>query len=232
MKIEKTNEIAAKGITVLLYGDSGVGKTSTAGTLDNPLLIDIEGGVACLQHKDIDTVRIHSDLSNIKDIFDEISTIEGYGAVMFDSATELEKFMLIELAKRSRNEGMPTLQDYGIVSFRMRDYMRRLRDLRETGMDVIVTALEMPLELEQGDGVIRTRAYPMMGRRLAPEICGLFDIVGHMEVSTKKGHEGERFIRLQPTEQIVAKNRYNEDRYCTADLGALFEKIRTESEGK
>jgi len=101
--------------------------------------------------------------------------------------------------------------------------MRRLRDMRDRGVNVVVTALEMPLELEQHDGIIRTRSYPMMGRKLAPEICGLFDIVAHMEVSAEKAKEGQRFLRLQPTENIVAKNRFGAEMYWEANLGSLIE---------
>lgn len=215
------------GKTVLVYGESGAGKTTLIGTLpqDETLLIDVEGGTVVLHDSAIDCIKIRDDLSNLKDAFDGLVThhqqVKGYKNIALDSATELEKFMLIRLAENSSN-GMPTLHDYGVVSFKMRDYMRRMRDLRELGINVIVTALETPLDLEQSDETIRTRIYPMLARKLAPEICGLFDIVAHIEISSKTQHEGERFLRLDGNERIIAKNRYGKDKFCIADLPALF----------
>ena len=223
MEITKTNKQNKTGFTILVYGDSGLGKTTLAKTLPDCLLIDIEGGVASLRKEEVDVVRVSDNLGNLQSVFDSLLTITGYKTVMLDSATELEKAMLIQLANQSRNKGMPSLHDYGVVSFRMRDYVRRLRDLRDEGINVVVTALEMPLELEQCDGIIRTRSYPMMGRKLAPEICGLFDIVAHMEVSAQKGQEGERYLRLQPTKNIVAKNRLGAENQFPAHLGKLIE---------
>ena len=96
---------------------------------------------------------------------------------------------------------------------------------QKRGVNVIVTALEMPLELESNDDAIRTRLYPMFGRKLAPEVCGLFDVVARVEVSTKPGHEGERFLRMDGDDRIMAKNRYGTGKFATADLGALFSAI-------
>lgn len=231
MHIEKLIESKA-GISLLVYGESGVGKTTLLGTLPDhvTLLIDVEGGTSVLKSRDIDVVRIKEDLENLKETFDTLggSQTKGYKHVCLDSSTELEKFMLIRLAQASSNDGMPTLHDYGVVSFKMRDYMRRLRDLRDKDMNVIVTALEMPLELQQDENSIQTRMYPMLARKLAPEICGLFDIVAHMEISMKPGHEGERFLRLDGNERVVAKNRYNQRKFYTANLSELFDEINSE----
>ena len=227
MKTSKT------GITLLVFGESGAGKTTLFGTLpaNELLLLEAEGGTAPLEGKNIDCVKIREDLENLKDTFDSLvlpSTLKGYKHVGLDSSTELERFMQIRLASKSSNDGMPSLHDYGVVSFKMRDYMRRLRDLRDQGINVIVTALESPLELEQTDDTTRTRLYPMLARKLAPEVCGLFDVVAHMEISAKPGHEGERFLRLDGTEKIVAKNRWDRNhvmRFSVADLSVLFAKI-------
>jgi phage nucleotide-binding protein len=229
MNIESTKDNGERGQLYLVYGEAGVGKTSLAKTLDNPIVIDVEGGVVVLKHDDIAVVRIREDLSNMRDVFDNLDGLDGYGAIILDSLSELEKFMLIALGKRGKNDGVPSLHDYGVVQYSVRDYLRRLRALAERGVDVIVTALEMPLELEQGDGIIRTRLYPLLMKKLAPEICGLFDVVAHMEVSAKPDHEGERFLRLQPTPDIMAKNRYTDDKFWTANLGEFITKVREEN---
>ena len=225
--ITKTSDITKVGKTMLVYGESGTGKSTLLGTLPGrTLVLDVEGGLTVLRDKDVDRVAIPETLDNLKDVFDALVTSDiDYDNICLDSGTELEKFMLIRLAANSKNDGMPSLHDYGVVSFKMRDYMRKLRDLRERGVNVIVTCLEMPLELEQDDNTIRTRLYPMLARKLAPEVCGLFDIVARLEISQKPGKEGTRYLRMDGTEKIIAKNRYANGSLCAADLTHLFSAI-------
>lgn len=226
--ISKTSDISEVGKTILVYGESGTGKSTLLGTLPGKtLVLDVEGGLTVLRGKDVDRVAIPETLENLKAVFDALVSSDDidYDNICLDSGTELEKFMLIRLAANSKNDGMPSLHDYGVVSFKMRDYMRKLRDLRERGVNVIITCLEMPLELEQDDGVVRTRLYPMLARKLAPEICGLFDVVARLEISQKPGKEGTRYLRMDGSEKLIAKNRYGNGGFAKADLSLLFKAI-------
>lgn len=215
------------GISALVYGTAGVGKTSLLGSLPGKtLVIDIESGSRVLLGKqDIDLIHIPQDLTGLRDIFDWLRTsIEArqYEFVALDSATELEKYMLIQLANRSGKNSVPALRDYGEAQHKMREYIRILRDLTVTGQNVIINALEMQVDAA-ADGIIqKSKIMPMMMAKLAPEICGLVDIVGHMEISTKGETAGERFIRLETTELITAKDRTSNRKYCRATGSELF----------
>lgn len=226
MNIRNAKDMEKVGSTVLIYGESGMGKTTALGTLQGKtLIIDIEGGSSVLRGKDVDIVSVPQDLSGLKDLFTELSlnpTALGYKNICLDSATELQSFMLVNLGTISKL-GVPSLQDYGTVTFKMREYMRKLRDLREHGINVVVTALEMYLEIEHNEEVTRTKAFPMMMKKLAPEVCGMFDVVTRLCVSSKKDHEGERFLVLDGTDDYMAKNRYGGAPYIHGcDLGAMI----------
>lgn len=227
IKISSTRDVTKQGKSVLVYAESGVGKSTLLGTMGSPtLILNVEGGLYVLKDcTNVDHIEILESLENLAEVFDFLSdpgNISGYQNIALDSATELEKFMQIRLAKKSTNDGMPSMHDYGVISFKMRDYMRRLRDLRDAGKNVVVTCLEMPIELHLDDGEIKTRLYPMMGRKLAPEICGLFDIVARLEISQKPGNEGLRFMRLDGDDRLIAKNRYGNGKFAAANLGAIF----------
>lgn len=238
IEVENLSEgIKGSGITMLLYGESGIGKSSLLGTMEGKtLVIDVEGGLGVLgKKKSVDRVVIREDLSNVKAVFDALVTAHAdYDNICLDSSTELEKFMQIRLAAEGKkSDGMPSLHDYGVAQFKVRGYLRVLRDLKERGVNIVVTALEMPLELDASvDGVVHSRLYPMMSKKLAPEVCGIFDVVAHMEVSSKEGSEGRRFVRLTSSDSCIAKNRFGGVQYWACDAGStdtlarLFDALR------
>lgn len=233
MNIGKTNEQARKGITMLVYGDSGTGKTTLLGTIADPntLIIDVEGGLSVLRDKTFDTVRVSEDLANLKEVFDHLQNGLKHTTICLDSATELEAFMIAQLSK-IKNREKPTLDEYGAAAYKMRQYMRVLRDLRDKGVNVVITALETPMDLEQGSGVTRTKMYPLMMKKLAPEVAGLFDIVARMKVSVKEGSKGTRFLLLDGTENELAKTRYRMEKpWFEADLGKLFATVCKQADG-
>ena len=134
MKITKAKDIKKAGATIFLFGESGTGKTSALKTLPGKTLIfDIEGGTSVLRGSDVDIVSIPHSLAGFKEAIDEICLMEKlpYDNVCLDSLTEVQTCMLVAMANASKTQS-PTLQDYGIVQFKIRDYCRRLRDLRET----------------------------------------------------------------------------------------------------
>jgi phage nucleotide-binding protein len=219
--IEK-GDVQQQGVSILLYGESGAGKTSLLGTLPgDTLIIDVDGGMLPLRgNNSVYRVPITDDLANLKPVFDGLVTADvkaEFSCVALDCASELEKRILTLLSLKTKN-GAPGMGDHQTAQYKMRDYARKLRDLREKGVHVVMTAWEMPLEIQKDEGEVQSRLYPMMSRRLAPELCGIFDVVARVEISTKPGHEGERFLRLDGDEKVMAKNRYGNGRFCPANL--------------
>lgn len=87
-------------LNLLLYGESGVGKTMLAGSaaavprMSPVLLIDVEGGTLSLRHSypDVDVVRVQTwdDMSRV---FEGLVKGENdYNTVILDSLTEIQKF--------------------------------------------------------------------------------------------------------------------------------------------
>ena len=60
LKIQKASELAGKKLTILVYGDPGVGKTTFAVSAIAPVIADAESGATYIgsHYPDVDVARI------------------------------------------------------------------------------------------------------------------------------------------------------------------------------
>lgn len=230
-----TEALTKSGVSAIIYGESGIGKTHFCGTLPGKTLViaaeangiktlarsahpeNIEVNYLPLPGKTEDETsmlynKFFNDLMTRKDL-DEVDNI------VLDSATELANNLLLLKADPNKNGGTPTMKNYSDIQFSMRRYLRILRDLAEMrGKNVIVIALEAELVLSQNADAANTKTHPALsGKKLSPEAEGLYDIVGHLE----KKSDGTRVIRLEGNDSFVAKDRFGR-KGCIADGAELL----------
>lgn len=234
MEIKTTYQMnRSKGVTMVLYADSGKGKTVALGTLPEGelLIIDADGGmesIASRNHSVVSLLRTdepeQNGVNKLAQIIMYLRSDEcKFKYVAIDSISELEKYVLTSL-RIDRGKEYLTIKEYGDTSMVLREYIRVFRDLTERGINIIITALEMPLIIQEtSDGVI-TKAFPKLTKSLAPELCGLVDMVGRLEINDKTG---ERRIRFKGAENITAKTRVaGVDDFESTDLSVVFSKIK------
>jgi hypothetical protein len=79
------------------------------------------------------------------------------------------------------------------------------------------------LEIKNVDGAIVTQTFPMIGKKLAPQACGIVDVVGHLEVYEKTG---KRWVRFGPSDQYITKSQFKGlDNGEPADMPAILNKL-------
>lgn len=205
-------------INILIYGDSGVGKTTLAGSADGCpdlrpcLIIDFEGGTESLvrTYPEVDQVRVET-WKEMQAVYDELYRGKhGYSTVILDSLTEIQKFnmynIMQELAtnRPDLDPDVPGMREWGKNLEQMRRFVRAFRDLK---MNTIFTALKKE---DKNDKTGMVTTLPSLTGKLAGEVAAFLDIVAYYyvkRIGTGEDAEDKRLLLTQKTETIIAKDR-------------------------
>lgn len=215
LPIHRVNE-AEPRINMLIYGESGIGKTRLAGSADavpqlrRILLIDVEGGTLTLRDTfpDVETVRVKSwqDMQRVYEaLFDGK---HDFTTLIVDSLTEVQKMSMDGIMRKlveefeERSAEVPGLREWNINLEQTRKFVRAFRDLP---MNTIFTAL-LKTDKNPRTGAIKRK--PSLSGKLADEISGFLDIVVYL-YAKEIDQENKRILLCGQTEDTVAKDRSN-----------------------
>lgn len=232
MLIKKVSDaVAIQGIKAILYGASGVGKTSQVKTLVTsgfkPIIISAESGLLSLAGADVDVIDISRNdkdevlepskrFERLGESFKFLS--EGkhhYDTIVLDSLTEINQ-CLMDYLRTKYPDAKDTLKMYGDNSVMMTKVIKSFRDLK---YNVVLIALE---SVEKDESGKRFTTVDLIGK-VAANIPPYFDEVLYMFTTD----EGERKILTNKTEKTVAKDRSGKlAQVEEANLGKLFKKIK------
>lgn len=221
----ETADLSKHGVTVCVYSQSGLGKTTLVSTLPksywkNILIAEFEeGGVMRALHgldipfiqfsmqKDmIEALKAWNDF--LKDFPDKPPYDKlGVKWLFINSWSELQKFLEFGL-QYARGKKFITLKEYSDAANKGREYLRLLKALNRKGINVMIEAHEDTYEVEvEGTGAKRSMLFPKVGRTFAKEFLHLIDFCGHMELQNK-GDSEERIITFKPTMTMAAKRSF------------------------
>lgn len=226
-KLEERDPFA----NVLVYGETGVGKTVFASSAPRPILwLESEGGTNSIADPTgIDIARVTS-LETYREAVRYLrNNPDTYQTVVLDSFTETQAQILKEIMRAAvqadpsgeRDEFSPLFQEYQRLTGVTREIARAFRDVP---MHTVITALE---RTDKDDMTGRTRVRPRLTPTVADELPGYMDAVGYMYTATKAkgevdeggavdtGDEDEpvivRNMLIQPTGKYMAKIRARAD---------------------
>tara|TARA_Y100000593_G_scaffold95131_1_gene200470 strand:- start:4369 stop:5166 length:798 start_codon:yes stop_codon:yes gene_type:complete len=170
-------------IKLLLWGDSGSGKTHTSATIASEknkvaiALSELQGKLAISNATEYALVQPIADVSDLYKFIRLIKSgklkEEGVDCIVFDSLTEIQRLFADEIKGDS-----DTLQikDYLLLHERMLKFLRYVRGLE---YHVVCTALAVHKTNEQ-DGSLRVE--PMfIGQKMCNMIAQFFNLVGYMD---------------------------------------------------
>jgi hypothetical protein len=210
-------------VNLLIYADSGTGKTVLAGSSDavpemSPVLfVDGEGGTFSLRafYPNCKVVRVKS-WREMQELYNALRRGDHpYKTIVLDSLTEFQKFSMNEIMREvvekdpDRDPEVPSVREWGKSGEQIRRLVRGFRDLP---MNVIFTALVLD-DKNQKTG--KTVYRPSLPGKLAKEIPGYVDLCLYMYKKDipNPNEEGKtlnaRLLLSSATEEYVCKDRSN-----------------------
>lgn len=179
LEIKKAAEALKSGHThtkILIWGNSGSGKSWLSATAPKPLVILTEAnGAVSVGHSnknaDIVTISSADDLRKIA-MMAKKGELKKYDTLVFDSLTECQKLFKDEIVG---NRDQMKIQEWGLLANRMLKFIRLIRDLP---FHIICTALADKNTDDQG--AIISNLPQFEGKKTANEIMQYFSAVGYL----------------------------------------------------
>lgn len=235
MKILNTKNIGQDSLKILVYGESGSGKTSLAKTIKEPtLIISAESGLLSLRGSEIDVIDLTTDDSGqpiakdkrilkLSEVYKFLTTKEArekYKWIFIDSLTEISENVMEAL-----NVEFPDRKD-SLVMFgenfkRMRAIVKSFRDL--PGYNVVFTALSAT---DKDENSVRFLG-PLLTGKISTQLPAYLDEVYYMHVQKNDDGSLSRLLVTEKSDKLVAKSRSGSlNKLEQPSLSAIAQKIR------
>ena len=208
------------GLKVLVYGESGAGKTRLLTTTGEPtVVISAEAGLLSIRDSDVSVIEVGS-IADVHEAYEFLAGGDGarFKWVCLDSISEIAE---VVLADEKRNEKDPR-RAYGAMSEQMVELVKAFRDL--PGRNVYVSAKLDKVKDEITGGLMYGPSAP--GQQLGKALPYLFDEVWMLRVERDADGNLTRWLQTQGDNQRIAKDRSGAlEMFETPDLAAVIAKI-------
>lgn len=220
-----------ESLSLVVHGESGVGKSWLGDTTPGPrLILDAEGGSRFTPSRKTqwdglsappaydgswDTcVVVVRNFNQISTVFQWLNSGQHpFRSVTLDSLTEMQKRVLDDVAGTEQ----PTTQDWGALLRRMEALVRQFRDLTMHATKPIeAVVLICPTSEKSG------RYRPHVQGQLGITLPYFVDVVGYLYVQADETGALSRKLLVQPSGQFDAKDRTNR-------LGAVVDSPNVEN---
>lgn len=255
MRLTTTKDTALTRLRALVYGDSGIGKTTSLRTLPEKFTAIAAGerGLIPLRETNyaVYTMESWQDIREIIETFQKPVMVKTnqIRVLAIDSLSELSDLCKRQIVRKDRPalvkdrtkgkseqpagvyDDLMTQEDWGLYRTRMANMLSAACHLP---VHVIFTALAAWVEDKRTGGLFRT---PNMNGKLALECPAFFDVVLHMEIFETTNDNGQpvrtRVWRTAHDGRIIAKDASGVlDPFESANWTALMRKIVKNGNGK
>lgn len=219
IRIKSTKDIRGNGVKCLVYGKSGVGKTTLMGTAPKPIIISCESGLLALKDFDRPYIEVNS-IDKVYEAYEYIMSPKGrqFETICLDSMSEIAEVSLSEYKvgkKDPRNS-------YGEMADEMAKLIRKFRDIR--GKNVVFSAKRTRM-VDPDTGL--TQYIPSVPGKVLPEgLAYFFDEVFYMLIVEDDEGNEQRALATRVCMEHDAKDRSGMlNEYERPNLETIFSKI-------
>lgn len=130
IKVKSTKDISANGANIVIYGNSGIGKTTLLSHLKNVIVLSADKGLLSLSRFDIPYIEINN-MDDINDAYEFVKESD-YDHVALDSLTEMAEVALFKYQSDldKAGKGKDKRQAYGILAPAFGVMIRKFRDIK------------------------------------------------------------------------------------------------------
>ena len=219
INLKSTSGIHLNGVKVLVYGQSGSGKTSLIKTLPAPLVLSAEGGLLSIADADVPFIEV-SSMDTLKEAYQWVLNADEakhFQSIALDSISEIAEVVLNFEKKNTKDPRAA----YGAMQEQMGDIIRGFRDL--PGKNVYFSA---KLEKTQDEMGRVLYAPSMPGNKVGQSLPYFFDEVLALRVERDADGNSQRALMCESDGLWQAKDRSGKlSAWEAPDLGEIIKKI-------
>lgn len=195
--IKKANELVIPStLKMMVYGQAGMRKTTTALSSPNPLLLDFDNGVkrVNMEHlKEVDTVQISSWNDALSVLREDLSP---YQTIVADTIGKMMDYIITYKC----GNNIPRINDWNGINMEFSNFLRNLSNLNK---NVIFVAHRDTRK--EGDTTVYI---PALREKNYNSIVTELDLLGYMEAKSVNGVV-QSTITFDPTDRNDGKNTCN-----------------------
>lgn len=198
MKIVSTKDIANNDkFRIMLYGQSGIGKTQLISTIPGKaLILNLDKGLLTLKKSDVDYVSANT-WAEVLEFLNFVKTKEcsdKYSWIVYDSITALMRILYSELVDNKKLTGFEMWKAYGDFATKFLTYIRDQQQYH-------TLSIFEEINSEDDSGMVQ-KTFGIQGK-VGSSVPNFFDEV----LALRIGKEGKRYIQTASANNYIAKDR-------------------------